>query len=115
MRGKTIVEATSEGLEPARITITFKGGEEYKEGVTPIVERPYKRYVRERGRRRLYKLSGETILLLAATQMNILPAWLPMEIFGLIGRLQRRDKSPFWTVNTEKGLQLKGNPTAFPR
>lgn len=43
--GKTIIKATSEGLEPAIIEITTKGSPAWIEGVTPpVVDRPYKRY-----------------------------------------------------------------------
>ncbi|MBK3517083.1 glycoside hydrolase family 2 protein [Carboxylicivirga marina] len=40
--GATIIEATSEGLESARINITTMGEPMYQEGITPLVkERPY--------------------------------------------------------------------------
>jgi len=40
--GKSIIEATSEGLEPARIEITTTGEPKYIEGKTPVVKnRPY--------------------------------------------------------------------------
>ncbi len=43
--GKTIIKATSEGLEPAKIEITTIGEPEYKEGITPLVkDRPYTDY-----------------------------------------------------------------------
>lgn len=43
--GVTVIEATSEGLEPARIEIITQGEPMYEEGVTPIVaDRPYKDY-----------------------------------------------------------------------
>ena len=43
--GKTVIEATSEGLESAQIIITTKGAPEWREGIDrPVPDRPYRRY-----------------------------------------------------------------------
>jgi hypothetical protein len=48
--GKTVIEASADGLEKSRIEIEFVGDNVYREGVTPIVSyRPYVRFVREQG------------------------------------------------------------------
>lgn len=45
--GTTVIEATSPGLAPARVTLHFVGPVAYREGRTPPVQpRPYVRYVR---------------------------------------------------------------------
>lgn len=112
--GKTIVEATSEGLEPARITITFKGGEEYKEGVTPIVERPYKRYVRE-GKTEVIQTFGRNNPTITSSNANEhTPGMASDGNIRTYWKASAEDKSPFWTVNAEKGLQLKEIQLHFP-
>lgn len=46
--GKTVIRATSEGLQPAETTINFVGDKPYIEGITPRVkDRPYKRFSKE--------------------------------------------------------------------
>lgn len=46
--GHTVIEATSEGLEPARIELHTLGSPEWREGIDqPVQDRPYKRYSRE--------------------------------------------------------------------
>lgn len=45
--GSTVIEATSPGLTPVRITLTFLGDSSYVEGVTPLAEdRPYVRFTK---------------------------------------------------------------------
>lgn len=43
--GKTVIEATSNGLKSDRLTITTLGTPEWREGIDqPVADRPYKRY-----------------------------------------------------------------------
>ena len=45
--GTTVIEATSPGLAPARVTLRFVGPVAYRKGSTPPAQpRPYTRYVR---------------------------------------------------------------------
>ena len=101
-------------MEPARITITFKGGEEYKEGVTPIVERPYKRYVRE-GKTEVIQTFGRNNPTITSSNANEhTPGMASDGNIRTYWKASAEDKSPFWTVNTEKGLQLKEIQLHFP-
>lgn len=45
-QGKAVVEASSDGLKPARLELTFTGGEKYRPTMA-VPDRPYKRYVAE--------------------------------------------------------------------
>ena len=45
-QGKAVVEASSKGLKPARLELTFTGGEKYRPTMA-IADRPYKRYAAE--------------------------------------------------------------------
>lgn len=45
-QGKAVVEASSKGLKPARLELTFTGGEKYRPTLA-IADRPYKRYAAE--------------------------------------------------------------------
>lgn len=59
--GKTIIKASSPGLEDATVQITTKGNPVWKEGVTPTApNRPYKRYTEEMAQR---VMKSEALLL----------------------------------------------------
>lgn len=112
--GKTVVEATSKGLKPARVKITFKGREKYKEGVTPTAERPYKRYVRE-GKTEVVQTFGRNNPTITSSNENEYTSGMAADgNMQTYWKASAGDKSPYWTVNTEKGLRLKEIQLHFP-
>ena len=113
--GKTVVEAISEGLEPARVTIDFEGELKYREGVTPVVkERPYKRYVRE-GKTVVIQTFGRNNPTITSSNENEhTPGMAADGNMQTYWKASAEDKSPYWTVNTEKGLRLKEIQLHFP-
>lgn len=112
--GKTVVEAVSEGLEPARIKITFKGGEEYKEGVTPIVERPYKRYERKEKKKVVQTFGRNNPTITNSYEKEHTPGMAADGDIHTYWKASANDKLPYWMVNTEKELQLKEIQLHFP-
>ena len=86
--GKTVIEASADGLEKSRIEIEFVGDNVYREGVTPIVSyRPYVRFVREQGMSELQTSAGIIRFLPAAVKRGMHPVWRQMGILILIGKL----------------------------
>lgn len=104
--GKTIIEASSQGLESATIEITTKGSPAWVEGVTlPVVDRPYKRYEIES---EVQELSIQEMLL--ATYR---PTWVSSSLTGTskanvndndsytVWRPTDEDKYKWWKLNFE--------------
>ena len=112
--GKTVVEAVSEGLEPARVTIRFEGETEYQEGVTPIAERPYKRYVREGKTEVVQTFGRNNPTITSSNEEEHTPGMAADGNMQTYWKASAADKSPYWTVNTEKGLRLKEIQLHFP-
>lgn len=112
--GKTVVEAISEGLEPARVTIDFEGETEYQEGVTPIAERPYKRYVREGKTEVIQTFGRNNPTITSSNEEEHTPGMAADGNMQTYWKASAADKSPYWTVNTEKGLRLKEIQLHFP-
>ena len=112
--GKTVVEAVSEGLEPARVTIRFEGETEYQEGVTPIAERPYKRYVREGKMEVVQTFGRNNPTITSSNEEEHTPGMAADGNMQTYWKASATDKSPYWTVNTEKLLRLKEIQLHFP-
>lgn len=113
--GKTVVEASSEGLEPARVTIEFKGERKYQEGITPVVkERCYKRYVRERETEIIQTFGRNNPTITSSNESEHTPGMAADGNMLSYWKASADDKSPYWTVNTEKLLRLKEIQLHFP-
>ncbi len=113
--GTAVVEASAEGLAPARVEIQFTGERKYKEGRTPVVEaRPYVRYVRDA--ERPLQVFGRNNPTFASSQDA---AHTPGQ--GADGngdtywQAASSDASPWWISDTEKGLVLKSIRFTLPR
>lgn len=113
--GETIVEAISEGLEPARIKIKFKGDNKYQEGVTPIVEeRPYKRFVRKGKIDVVQTFGRNNPTMTSSYEEGYTPGMAADDNMQTYWKASSNDASPYWWVNTEKKLQLKEIQLHFP-
>ena len=113
--GKTVVEAMAEGLDPARVTIDFEGETKYQEGVTPVVkERPYKRYVREGKTEVVQTFGRNNPTITSSNEEEHTPGMAADGNMQTYWKASAADKSPYWTVNTEKGLRLKEIQLHFP-
>ena len=113
--GKSVIEATSPGLKPARIEITFEGNDIWKEGITPRVkERPYTQYIREKQEKSIQTFGrknptfassyheGQAVGL--AADGNPATFWQAAE----------KDTAPYWILDTEKSLTLHEIQIVFP-
>lgn len=114
--GETVIEATSPGLQSARVTLRFTGAPKYREGKTPVVaDRPYTRFRRGDGSRPVLTF-GPNNPTFASTQPSHHAAalaadgnnetyWKPAE----------EDARPWWLLDTEKCLELRGIHLTFPK
>ena len=105
--GNTIIEASSPGLSPARLTLGFVGEEPYQKGVSQeVTDRPYVRYVKntEHNELQTYGLNNPTFASSSrkghspglAADGNEDSYWMPAE----------DDRSAYWILDTERGLML---------
>ena len=113
--GETIVEAISEGLEPARVKIKFKGDTPYQEGITPSVDhRPYQRFEREGELKIVQTFGRNNPTLTSSYEDGYTPGMAADESMQTYWKASAEDASPYWSVNTEKKLELKEIQLHFP-
>ena len=116
--GKAIVEATSPGLSPARVEICFEGAPAYEPGITPpVAERPYVRFMRAPlGAEATLQLFGRNNPTFASSRKGTHSAGLAADgNDDTFWQAADRDKSPWWSVDTEKGLVLSHIRVRFPK
>ena len=103
--GKTLVEASSEGLKADTIALSFIGAPQYQPGIsTQIENRPYTRYVRNDDQLQTYGTNNPTFASSnadghsagLATDGNAQTYWQPAAA----------DTTPTWTLDTERGLLI---------
>lgn len=106
--GKTVVEATSDGLASGTIELEFVGGERYVEGKTPVVaDRPY---IQKRKAR-----TDDDIQILGTNNPTFARSNAPGHSAGMAADGDERtfwqpaptDKAPQWVLDTERGITLK--------
>ena len=114
--GKSLIRATSPGLEPAEVTLNFVGGKAYVEGATPkITERPYVRF-NKKGGPNIPQHFGRNNPTFGSSFMTGHPTgfaadgnpktwWQPLA----------DDKNPYWILETEKRLSLVSVNLVFPK
>ena len=114
--GKTVVEATSHGLKPARVEINFVGGPVYKPGVgAPVKNRPYIRFVRG-GNEAEVQIFGRNNPVFASSWQGEKSAGLAADgNMKTYWQATDGDASPWWMLDTEKGLKLHKIDVSFPR
>lgn len=114
--GKTLIRATSPGLKATEITLDFVGEHPYVAGQTPTVrQRPYARFNRA-GQSEIAQTFGRNNPTFAsssspehtagqATDGNKNSWWQP----------KGGDKTPSWTLDTERGLMMGEIRIQFPK
>ena len=116
--GKAIVEATSPGLLPAQVEISFEGAPAYEPGITPsVAERPYARFLRTPlGAETALQLFGRNNPTFASSQKGTQSAGLAADgNADTFWQAADEDVSPWWSVDTEKGLVLSHIRVRFPK
>ena len=115
--GKTVIEATSKGLQPARIELTTLGFPKWREGIDqPVADRPYKRYNREMAKK-------DQIVMTLADQR---PTWTSSEAKGYnktkandgqpttSWKPSNNDSEPWWMVSLEAQYTVSHIELTFP-
>lgn len=106
--GKTVVEATSDGLTSGTIELEFVGGERFVEGKTPVVaDRPY---IQKRKAR-----TDDDIQILGTNNPTFARSNAPGHSAGMAADGDEQtfwqpaptDKAPQWVLDTERGITLK--------
>jgi hypothetical protein len=113
--GKTIVRASSPGIQSSDILIEFVGNIPYLRGVTPLpTERPYIRFYKK-NQQKVSQQFGQNNPSFCSSFINDHPSgfaadgnkatwWQPLP----------SDKNPYWILDTEKKLNLLSINIIFP-
>jgi beta-galactosidase len=114
--GKSVIEATSPGLKPARIEIHFTGTLVYESGVTPgVKERPYVRFVHG-NKETIVQIFGRNNPTFASSQSGRQSAGLAADgSMDTFWQPAGEDDSPWWMLDTEKGLTLRSINVSFSK
>lgn len=113
--GTTVIKATSPGLEPAEVRLTFIGGSTYINGKTPAVgERPYVRFVQEA--QPMVQTFGRNNPTFASSSADNHAAGLAADgDESTWWQPAPSDTNACWTLDTEKGLLLQSVSIRFPQ
>ena len=106
--GKTVVEATSDGLASGTIELEFVGGERFVEGKTPVVAD--RSYIQKRKAR-----TDDDIQILGTNNPTFARSNAPGHSAGMAADGDEQtfwqpaptDKAPQWVLDTERGITLK--------
>lgn len=114
--GKTVIEATSPGLEPARVELHFVGAPKYREGQSPIVKnRPYVRFTRV-DNSHIVQTFGPNNPTFASSQENRYGAGLAADgNAATYWKPSEQDIAPWWILDTEKLLEVQSFSITFPQ
>lgn len=114
--GKCIVEASSPGLQTARMEMEFVGKHKYKEGKTPIVkERTYVRFVREKKEKEVAAFGRNNPTFASSHQEKHTPGMAADGNRQTYWQAADTDTTPNWVLDTEKKLVLKTIQISIPQ
>ena len=113
--GKTLIEASSPGLVPARVELVFEGAPQYVPNVTPQVrERPYVRYTSANRERPLQTFGRNNPTFTGSQSEGYVAALAADGNVATWWQAAKGDASPYWLLDTEKGLDLQQITLVFP-
>lgn len=107
--GKSVVEAVSEGLEPARIEVTFCHAPKYKKGVSHVTEeRRYIRFTNTTGNAdNLMTFGMNNPTFASSTKAGKTPGMATDGKKETSWEASDEDSNPWIIIDTEKGLELE--------
>lgn len=106
--GTSIIEATSPGLKSSRLTLSFEGAPQYKEGHTPSVEaRPYIRFTKEDTAKSLQTFGYNNPTFASTSAVNHPAGYAADANQSTWWQPDTNDRQIFWMLDTEKGLDLR--------
>lgn len=113
--GQTMIEATSPGLQPAYLTLTFLGDSAYVEDVTPPTEdRPYVRFTKVKTKEILQHGKGNPTFAssMLATHLASMAADGDTATYW---KSDAKDKSPVFTIDMERCFDMGVLSLTFPQ
>lgn len=113
--GNTVIEASSPGLLPERITLHFTGAPEYDS--TRSVEtvcRPYSAFVREKGQHVVQTFGRDNPTFASSSVVQHSAGLATDQQLNTYWKARQDDSSPWLMVDTEKNLDLRSIRVAFP-
>lgn len=113
--GKTIIEASSEGLKKARIEIEFEGENPFHEIEDSYYkERPYKRFVRSMNENIIQTFGRNNPVFASSSEAEHVPGMAADGNVRTYWKATDEDQAPYWMLDTEKLLMLKEIQIRFP-
>ena len=114
--GKSVIEATSPGLQSVRIEINFAGKYAYESGVTPTVkERPYIRFAPENHETVVQTFGRNNPTFASSLRGKQSAGFAADGNMDTFWEATGEDYSPWWMLDTEKGLTLRTISVHFPK
>lgn len=113
--GTAVLEATSPGLLPARITIDFVGAPKHQPEKCIRQERPYSRFVKK-SKETSVQVFGQNNPAFASSRQGQQSAGLAADgDKNTFWQAADNDNAPWWMLDTEKGLVLHRVRVSFPK
>lgn len=114
--GEALVEASSPGLKPARVKISFVGAPRYESGLTgPVKERTYRRFVRGKDQEAVQTFGRNNPTFASSQQPEHTAGQAADGDKTTWWQAAPAEANPDWTLDTEKGLSLRRIRIVFPR
>lgn len=113
--GRTIIEASSPGLEEMSIILNFVGDNKYVEGKTiNVQDRPYIRYIREENNGGVQTFGRYNPVFASSYREGFVPGMAADGINETCWRAISSDLEPYWLLDTEKKLVMTETEIVFP-
>ncbi|MFD2968724.1 glycoside hydrolase family 2 protein [Sphingobacterium bambusae] len=113
--GESIIRATSPGLSPAEVKLTFLGENPYVDGISQITkDNSYKRFVRDRQETILQKFGVHNPTFASSANPSHLTGYAADNNEKTYWQSQEDDINPWWSVDTEKKLKIHSINLVFP-
>lgn len=114
--GETVIRATSEGLPSTDIKINFVGNTPYVEGVTPkTLDRVYKRFTKEGHPNIIQTFGQNNPTFPSSSSINNTGGKATDGDKNTWWEAASNDSSPYWVLDTERGLSITGIKIWFPQ
>lgn len=113
--GTSVIEATSPGLLPARVRISFEGAPVYVEGITsPVKERPYIHFVRAKEGEDIQTFGRNNPTFASSSATGYPAGYAADGDERTWWQADAADQNVYLTLDTEKGLALREVKILFP-
>ncbi|WEA00643.1 glycoside hydrolase family 2 protein [Mucilaginibacter sp. SJ] len=112
--GKSIVRATSPGLEPATVMVEFTGAYPYHKGTRETVEKPYVRFTGRRAPVQVQVFGPNNPTFASSSDKDHISGYAADGNETSSWKAERSDRNPWWILDTEKKLDVINIKVDFP-